>query len=443
LISLREKSLAGVIFVAGCGRTGSPTATGTPSPTPTVSSGPAPAVTPTPTAAPHVVFVPAPPHREDGVAGACLLLRGPIELPMRGAVALRLRGDSVDAVLNDNGRPRVVSVLVGPASRLAASGPEMASGVVTAALTVPCALAGDRTFCPDRSGVIHGTTVGGDDYPVASSRAGSRASAAALNGGHTALVYTASRMTSEGWVSEAWLAMDDAAPVRLSEDGSGATSAVLQARGPSLLAVMVDARAALTAMHVRAVGYDGKLQIGEDVVVFVGGPGDRRTAPALAVSTEGPGWALLPIAKDLGDFGLAVVRLEMPPRVDEPVVWSMYPNGLDPAPVAAVATVPSAHRAGGKDDGRVEKDAERRGQAETTVETRAWVARVRPRAAEPRAAHELELGALQDDGTFLARDIVATSAVISDVALVDDARGGLWLGWADASGSWLERLACR
>ncbi len=363
---------------------------------------------------------------------------------MRGAVALRVRGDSVDAVLNDNGRPRVLSVPVGP-SHPRSSGPEMASEPVAMALSVPCALAGDRTFCPDRTGAIHGTTAAGADELVASSRAGSRVSAAVLAGAHTALVYTASRMTSEGWVSEAWLAIDDAAPVRLSEDGSGATSAVLQARGPSLLALMVDARAALTAMHVRAVGYDSKLQMGEDVVVFVGGPGDRRTAPALAVPPSGFGWAFLPIAKDLADFGLAVVRLEMPPRVDEPVVWSMYPNGLDPAPVAAVVTDRRTARRGvGRGSGSMEKNADpAETSTEARAETRVWIARVRPHGVEPSAARELELGALQDDGTFLARDIVATSAAISDVALVEDTESSLWLGWADASGSWLERLACR
>lgn len=80
---------------------------------------------------------------------------------------------------------------------------------------------------------------------------------------------------------------------------------------------------------------------------------------------------------------------------------------------------------------------------EARAETRVWIARVRPHGVEPSAARELELGALQDDGTFLARDIVATSAAISDVALVEDTESSLWLGWADASGSWLERLACR
>jgi hypothetical protein len=239
-------------------------------------------------------------------------------------------------------------------------------------------------------------------------------------------------------VNEAWLEVDDAAPVRISEDGSGATSMVLASRGSSLLALMVDARVALTAMHARSIGYESNVQIGEDVVVFVGGPGDRRTGPALAVPPAGIAWALLPIGKDVGNFGLAVVRLDAPPRVDEPVAWSLYPNGLDPAPVAAVATVAIAKR---KKGAKAEEKAPP--SAETGAETRLWVARVRPQSSEPTALRVLELGLLQDDGTFLPRDIVATSALMSDVALVGDARGAMWIAWTDASDSWLERLACR
>ncbi len=139
--------------------------------------------------------------------------------------------------------------------------------------------------------------------------------------------------------------------MRISEDGSGATAVDLAVRGPSLLALSIDARAALTAMHVRSVVYEGAAKLGEDAVVFVGGPGDRQTGGTLAVPASGPGCAA---AHRQGrfDFGLAIVRLDDPPHVDEPTVWSMYPNGLDPAPIA-VATRP-------------------RGP---------WVARVRPRAA--------------------------------------------------------------
>jgi hypothetical protein len=280
---------------------------------------------------------------------------------------------------------------------------------------VPCAVAGDVAFCPDPTGAVHRARVTGeDDRVVASSRPGSRVAAAAFAGAHAALAYLASRQTSEGWVSEAWLAIDDDLPVRLSEDGSGATAVDLASRGASLLALTIDARTALTAMHARSVAFEHPARLGEDAVLFVGGPGDPRTAATLAVSTAGPAWALLPIAKDIVDFGLATVRIDDPPRVDEPVVWSMYPNGLDPAPIA------SASGAG-----------------------RTWVVRVRPGAAAPGAPQILEDGDLGADGAFAPRAVLPTADAPGDVSLALDSHAALWVAWMDSSGSWLERLACR
>ncbi|HEY5146387.1 MAG TPA: hypothetical protein VII82_06455, partial [Polyangiaceae bacterium] len=119
-------------------------------------------------------------------------------------------------------------------------------------------------------------------------------------------------------------------------------------------------------------------------------------------------------AKDAEEFGLATVRVDDPPHVDEPVIWSMYPNGLDPAAIA------SAGAAG-----------------------HTWVARVRPEAAAPGAARVLEVGDLSADGIFTPRAVVPTADTPSDVSLVLDGHGTLWLGWVDAAGSWLERLICR
>jgi hypothetical protein len=122
----------------------------------------------------------------------------------------------------------------------------------------------------------------------------------------------------------------------------------------------------------------------------------------------------LPIARDIGSFGLAIVQIDEPPRVDEPVIWSMYPNGIDPAPVAAVSS-----------------------------ESATWIARVRPQTSEPASPRVLELGQIGRGGAFATHGLVATSANPTDVAIAFDRIGGLWLGWVDAGGSWLERLLCR
>jgi hypothetical protein len=336
---------------------------------------------------------------------------------VRSPAVLAVRGETVEAVVNDDGKPRALSFAAGPVppAGSAAAESEPAAAGTSAGYPVACGLATDRVFCVDRTGAVRRAALDGSgDRVVASSRTGSRISAAPLAGTHAALAYLASRQTSEGWVSEAWLAVDDDLPVRISEDGSGATSLLLVPRGSGLLAVSADARTALTTLHVRPIAFDGHASLGEDVVAFVGGPGDRRTAVGFAPVSHGPSWALMPISKDIGTFGLAVVRVDDPPRVDEPVVWSMYPNGLDPAPVAAAV-----------------------------LGTTTWVARARPRAPEPGSARIVELGTIEGDGSFAARDTVSVSGKPMDVALAADAHGALWLAWVDGAGSWLERLTCK
>jgi hypothetical protein len=272
----------------------------------------------------------------------------------------------------------------------------------------------DLAFCPDRAGDVHRSTLeGGHEQVVASSFVGTHVSAGRVPGQSAVLVYLARRQTSEGWVTEAWIVGEEGSPERLSEDGSGATSSALAARGSSLIALTVDSRVALTAMHAREIRYDHGLRLGEDVVTFVGGPGDPGSAAALALFPSTAGWALLPIAQDVSSFGLAIVKLDDPPRVDEPVLWSMYPDGLDPAPVATAVSG-----------------------------SRVWVARVRPRQRGPGSPRDLELGELKSDGSFAAKQVIAAAAGATGVALASDSRGALWVAWLNPSGSWIERLSC-
>jgi hypothetical protein len=141
----------------------------------------------------------------------------------------------------------------------------------------------------------------------------------------------------------------------------------------------------------------------------------------VVVGPTGVGLGLLPIAKDVGDFGLALVRIDDPPKVDEPMAWSIYPNGLDPAPVAAAVDTPAS-------GGPV-----------------TWIARVRPATRDPASVKILEIGSVAAGSLqFVARYIVpGTSGVIKEASLLADGRGGLWLSWLDVAGSWLERLVCK
>ena len=393
-----------------------------PQPPASLSPVPSPSIpTSTPTSTPTVSSTSPPKASAESVdasAPVCRVLRGPIEVSLRAPALLTPRADSMEAIFNEDGRPRIIShAALSPPLGPIPSGREPALGDKAVGLAVPCAVAGEHIFCPDRSGSIHRTTRGAsEDRIVASSRPASRIAAVLFAETHVALAYLASRQTSEGWVSEAWLAVDDDRPVRVSEDGSGATALALAPRGSELLALLVDARTALTAMHARMIAYGAPVRVGEDAVVFVGGPGDRRTRAALATPASGAAWSFLPIARDVGSFGLAIVKLDEPPHVDEPVVWSMYPNGLDPAPIAAVSV------AGG---------------------SAAWVARVRPQESPPSSPRVLELGRVAQDGAFVQGNVIPTTGNPTDVAVAIDRFGALWLAWVDGGGSWLERLSCR
>jgi hypothetical protein len=278
--------------------------------------------------------------------------------------------------------------------------------------TLPsCAVAGDVTYCPDASGAVHAWR-GDHTAIVAYARSGTDVSAAVL-GAHTALAYTSSRTTSEGVLREAWIVLDEGTPVRLSEEGSGATFVELAPRGDGLLAMMLDARVAMTPAHARPIRLaEGALSLGADAVVFVGGGAERHNAGALAVASDGTAFELVAVEDGATSFGMAAIKVDDPPRDDEPVTWSLYPNGLDPAPLAA-----------------------------THGAARRVVARVRPRDATASSARVLEVGELAGDGGFAPLCGVDEASFVKDVEVALDRQGALWVFYRDPRGSVLERRA--
>jgi hypothetical protein len=98
-----------------------------------------------------------------------------------------------------------------------------------------------------------------------------------------------------------------------------------------------------------------------------------------------------------------------PLKDDVGATWSLYPNGLDPAPIGASL------------DG--------------------WVARVRPREKAPGSKKVLELGRIDEKGAFTSLGLIADKP-ITDIALASDARKGVWIMYGDASATFLERRVC-
>lgn len=356
----------------------------------------------------------------DGGATPCRLVYGPAEQPFRGPATLIASAGEMRVVVNVGGAPRVLTVPAGPPPgvKVAIAPPPVPSSYF-AGRWPPCEVAGAWAYCEAPGGVVRRTRLGGatESKVLGTARPGTRIAAAALGADHTLVATIEGRRTSEGETLQAFVTLDDGEPVRLSEEGAGATAVRLVARGDHAVAVYIDARMALTPMHARTLSVrDGKLVVGDDAVVFVGGPPERGVDFALAGSPERL-FALLPHARETMDFGMAAVQVLDPPKDDMPAVWSLYPNGLDPAPIAG--TLGPATMADG-----------------------AYVARVRPAAAPPRSPRVLELGRLDASGAFRSLGVVASGAGISDVAVATDSHGAVWILYGDVASTRLERRVC-
>jgi len=365
------------------------------------ASAPLPVVSAPPPASP-----PLPPPAP--VGDACRLTRGPIQLSYTGPVTLVADGVDGDprVIFNYGGVPRAVRLPSGKAAdagkpeRLTLSEPAERAG------SPACAVAGDALFCLDGAGAVHRSRVSGDGSAVvAQARPGSPVAAASVAGAHVVYAFLADRRTTEGTTTLAYAALDDAPPVVLSEDGSGATFVTLAS-----LAMYIDARRVLTPVHARVLRPAGTLALGPDAVVFVGGGTDGRTPGALAQGASGHALALLPLDKDDHAFGMVSIRVEEQPRDDSATTWSLYPTALERA--AVVAT-----------------------QGQWPIR----VLRTLPSSADPKGKRVLELGELDAAGAWKALCPVAEGAAFGELAVLADRAGALWIAYTDVDGTWIEK----
>lgn len=199
----------------------------------------------------------------------------------------------------------------------------------------------------------------------------------------------------------------------LSPEGSGASSVALAAAQRRVVAVVLDGRNAMTPVHARTVeiAEDGEPRIGADVVVTVGPPPEQHTEVVAAETAAGP-IALVALAKDERSFGLAAILVGKEPRMDAPIQWAAYPNGLDPAPVA------STRACGGT-----------------------LVAYARPDTADPGAATALAFGTVSADGSIEPRDVVTRERGIRHATMAP-VPGGVLLVWATITRAYARVIRC-
>lgn len=348
------------------------------------------------------------PFDDDAGPSTCKLAYGPSELLFRGPAAMVVddKKNDLRLVANDNGKPRIFTVA------LDAKTPPPPPAFVGMRWP-PCEVAGKFVYCQGHGGSITRTVLGTNDTKtVVSKSRPARIAAAPLgpNGEHSVVAFLDTKQTSEGSMIQLFVLLDeDTSPTRLSDDGAGATTMRLVPRGDAALVAYLDTRTAMVPVHARPITLKGKdLSLGDDVVAFVGGSPERGIDLAIG-GVSNKLFVLLPMPRETTDFGMAAIPVLDPPKDDVVASWSLYPNGLDPAPIGATL------------DG--------------------WVARVRPREKMPGSKKVLELGRIDHKGAFSSLGTVADKP-ITDIALATDAKKGVWIMYGDASATYLERRVC-
>ncbi len=354
----------------------------------------------------------------DAGTSTCRLVYGPAEQPFRGPAALAVTAHEIRLVTNDAGKPRIYPVAITPPPPKSAPVvvPPRPSSFVGMRWP-PCELAGRFAYCQAPGGPVIRTVLGTTEpgRTIAKSRSGTRIAAAPLGPDHSAVAFLDVRRTTEGDMLQAFVALDERDPVRLSEEGAGATTLRFLPRGETAVAVYLDTRTAMVPVHARVLSIkNNELAVGDDAVMFVGGAPERGIDFTVAAAGA-KGFAFVPMPRETVDFGMAALPIEEPPRDDVPAVWSRYPNGLDPAPIAAAPAR----------DGKT-----------------AWVFRVRPREKAPGSPRILELGKVDGSGAFTSLGEIAPAKGTTDVALIEDEKGAVWLLYGDSTITWLERRVC-
>ncbi len=350
----------------------------------------------------------------DAGPSICRIVFGPHQEALTGPAALIADGTTLSVTVQENGKPRTRKEVIEPLKTAKTSGKFSLKGEGVKTSRPACAGAGGHLFCADHQGGVHRMKIGETSGPeVAKGDPGARVDAHVMPGTNQIVLGTlATKQTSEGRLSEAYVTLENGTPVRLSEDANGATDLVLVPRGKKLVGITMDARRAMSPVHAREISLeDGKLTLGADAVVYVGGGADQHIYIAAASDARGQTYAFVPAERD-GKFGLATIEISSPPDIDESFKFADYPNGINMAPIAAAS--------GGKF---------------------VYVARVIPVTKDVDSVHALELGRVER-GEFKSLGSISSNGSVSYVTMTLDAEGAVWLYYTDTAGSWLERRAC-
>lgn len=351
----------------------------------------------------------------------CRLAWGPARLPFRGPGILRTTAPGrLDVTFHDHGQIRIHRVDYAKPSAKPPKIPPMPGEV---AMSFPaCAAAfgvGGRdaksVYCTGSEGQIMLTTLGVEGQKnVAKARPSEAIAAASFGTEHSVVAYLERRMVAGESTLEAYAVLDEGPAVRISDDGAGATFVSLTALSDrEVLALMIDARAALSPVHARVLKYEGgKLVALTDTIVHVGAS-ERGGSAAVARFSDGALVALLPQPTDVTHYGIIGLPLPMPLQMDLKGELFPYPKGME---FPRVLTA--------------------------NVGNKVYAALTRTRDASKESPSVLELTEVQRNGSLLPLGVVAEGVPMLDLDVTADEFGALWLLYGDGKGSLLERRIC-
>jgi hypothetical protein len=201
----------------------------------------------------------------------------------------------------------------------------------------------------------------------------------------------------------------------LTDDASSSHSVALVATPQGLSVIFLEARTGISSVHARLVTLSKTHEptLGEDHVVWVGGPAQPTTELFALPSDEPEIRSYLTLERDVTHFGLVGLDISLRPGAEYPVNpdWLLYDNGIQPAPFALAV-----------------------------VCGRSVVLLARPSSPQPHAPQELVLINL-DAGAGARGAVIARSRAFFDVSLIGSSSGGLLAYVADHR-TWSRSIRC-
>lgn len=126
-------------------------------------------------------------------------------------------------------------------------------------------------------------------------------------------------------------------PLRASPDSADITSVSVVSGGAFPKLLMLEGRSGLSPLHARTIRFrKGGPELAPDTIVWVGPGSQPLTEVHSAPFPATGGIALVPTAKDIVTFGVAILTLDPQAQAATGPAWVTYPNGIDPAPIALV-----------------------------------------------------------------------------------------------------------